>query len=141
MFKKKIEIDPVAQNLVNRIAPGTVVTGTFSSEGGLLVQGEVHCARMEVRNGPLIVQAEGKLKGNIVVTGDVWIFGQAGEANAQEGALYLEVHGAVHVAAGARTYGTIACQTLATYSGCQLNSTVKTIPVAMAPKAGEPATA
>ena len=127
LFQKKIEIDPVQQNLVNRIAPGAEFSGLFRSAGGLLIQGRATGAPMEITAGPLVVQAGGVLLGKVIVIGDCYIFGQAGDPNLPDGGLDLEVHGTVHAANTSKTYGAIACQNLATYVGCDLNSTLRTI--------------
>ncbi|WP_291517422.1 polymer-forming cytoskeletal protein [Acidovorax sp.] len=139
MFKKIIEIDPVAQNLVNRIAPGTSVSGQFHSEGGLLIQGKANCTDMRVVNGPLVLQEGASLTGTIVVHGDAFLFGKLGDATSPHGGVNLEVHGAVHVATTAETFGQIACQSLATYKGCQLNSAIRTIPKDASPLTSEAA--
>jgi cytoskeletal protein CcmA (bactofilin family) len=52
-----LTIDPIAMNVVNRVAPGSVLSGELTFEGGLLVQGEVS-GHIRV-NGRLIVWTGG----------------------------------------------------------------------------------
>lgn len=134
-FSKTIEIDPVRQNLVNRIAPGTEASGAIKTNGGLLVQGRVTGQTLEVNGGPLVLQEGGILLGKVVVVGDCYLFGTAGDQTLPNGGLDLEVHGTVHVAKTARTFGSLACQHLATYAGGSINSTIRTIPATQTPAA------
>lgn len=134
-FSKTIEIDPVRHNLVNRIAPGTEVEGAIKTTGGLLVQGRITGKTLEVTGGPLVLQVGGVLLGKVVVVGDCYLFGTAGDQGLPNGGLDLEVHGTVHVAKTAKTYGALACQQLATYAGGSINSTIRTIPLPQVPAA------
>ncbi len=135
LFSKTIEIDPVRHNLVNRIAPGTQVEGAIKTTGGLLVQGRITGKTLEVTGGPLVLQVGGVLLGKVVVVGDCYLFGIAGDPNLPNGGLDLEVHGTVHVAKTAKTYGAMACQQLASYAGGAINSSIRTIPSPQAPAA------
>lgn len=133
LFNKRIEIDPVRDNLVNRVASGAYLRGSMKTNGGMLVQGTIHGETLEISNGPLVLHEEGVLLGKVTVLGDCYIFGRAGDENLPNGGLELEVHGTVHVAKTARTFGTIACQHLATYAGGAINSVVRSIPVTSNP--------
>lgn len=127
MFKKRIELDPVKDNLCNRIAPGGAIKGAISMMGGVLVQGTVIGEPMHVHDGPLLLQEDGVLRGRIIVDGDAYIFGIAGDPNEPEGSLDLEVRGVIHLASTCRTYGVITCAEVATYKGCEVNSKIRTL--------------
>ncbi|MDX9956491.1 MAG: polymer-forming cytoskeletal protein [Anaerolineae bacterium] len=124
--KKKILIDPVSANIVNRVAEGTKVRGEYHSDGGLLLQGEIQGTPLIVSNGPLIVMAGATVSGEVVVHGDVYVFGSAGSARFPAGGLDMVVHGVLHVASTGETFGSISCKQLETYAGCRLNSAVAT---------------
>lgn len=122
-----VTIDPVDQNVVNRIAKGSRVVGEYESVGGILIQGHVDGSPLTVRDGPLILLEGGVLTGDATVHGDVFLFGRAGAADTDGGGLNLKVHGSLHIAATAKTYGTIACKQLHTYAGCLVNSAITTL--------------
>jgi hypothetical protein len=122
LFKKKIVIDPVTSNLVNRIAPGCSVAGEFNLDGGMLVQGQVTGSPMVVRNGPLLIESGGKLMGRVEVHGDVFVFGAIGDAEAHEGGVTLEVHGTLHVGETGKVFGHVVMQRLASYDGATINA-------------------
>lgn len=134
-FSKTIEIDPVRHNLVNRIAPGTEVEGAIKTTGGCLCRGALPARRWKSPVGRLWLQVGGVLLGKVVVVGDCYLFGTAGDQDLPNGGLDLEVHGTVHVAKTAKTYGALACQQLATYAGGSINSTIRTIPLPQVPAA------
>ena len=75
-----LTIDPIAMNVVNRVAAGSVLSGELTFEGGLLVQGEVS-GHLRV-NGRLIVWTGGVVRGRVEVSGDFYLFGQLGEPGA-----------------------------------------------------------
>lgn len=126
LFTKRIEIDPVRDNLTNRISTGTVMRGALTSSGGLLIQGHLVGEPLVVKEGPLLVHESGVLQGNVIVHGDCYIFGTAGSPDSEDGSLNLEVRGVLHLASTCRTFGSIVCSDLATYNGCSVNSKIKT---------------
>jgi len=128
-FTKKVMIDPVQQNITNRIAAGTVLKGEYMSKEGLLVQGSVCGEPLVIEGGILIIEAGGQLLGRVRVMGDCYIFGQAGDPSHVDGGLDLEVYGTIHVAATGVTHGAIAFHHLASYEGSSLNSKARSIPL------------
>jgi cytoskeletal protein CcmA (bactofilin family) len=70
-----ITIDPIAMNVVNRVAPGTQQGGSLKCVGGLLVQGRIE-GDLVIQGGPLIVMREGEVAGVIKCDGDAYIFGK-----------------------------------------------------------------
>ncbi|CAN7623154.1 polymer-forming cytoskeletal protein [Acidovorax delafieldii] len=127
MFKKQIVIDPVKANLVNRIAANSRLVGNLEFDGGVLLHGCIKGETATIKSGPLVIPSGGVALGNIIVYGDCYVFGCVGDPASPESEVRLEVHGTIHVADGAKTYGVLACRNLATYAGCEVNSKVVTI--------------
>lgn len=123
--EKSMIIDPVAMNIVNRIAPGSRSMGSLNFSGGLLLQGE-HRGELLVDGGPLVIYEGAGLYGNAVVKGDVYVFSQIGEP--QDTTNQLTVMGTLHLASKAVVYGTLRCVNLATYDGAKIHGVVETIP-------------
>lgn len=126
-FNKTIVIDPVKANLVHRIGANSRVAGEMEFEGGVLLHGCMKGETATIKGGPLVIPEGGLALGHIVVYGDCYVFGRVGDATEPDSDVRLEVYGTIHVADGAKTHGVLACQNLATYTGCEVNSKVVTI--------------
>ena len=120
-----LTIDPVAMNVVNRVAVGGRLHGELEFNGGLLVQGEVS-GHIRV-NGPLIIWTGGVVRGRIRVLGDLYLFGQLGvtEGSAQD--TQLECHGMAYVAQTGVSTGTLMAKRLQLYEGADLRGPFKTL--------------
>lgn len=121
-----VKIDPVAMNIVNRIAPGTVSKGDLSFEGGLLLQGH-HEGTLRMSGGPLVIEG-GSIDGHGEVHGDAWVFGRVGRAGAPEGEHSLTVHGTLHLTGRAETHAVLRAQKFAHYGVPRVSGRTETIP-------------
>lgn len=120
-----LTIDPIAMNVVNRVAPGTCLSGDLQFEGGLLIQGEV-TGKIRV-NGRLIIWKGGMLRGLIRVTGDFYLFGQLGAQNASALDTQLECMGMAYVAQTGISTGTMMAKRLQLYEGADLRGPFRTL--------------
>lgn len=120
-----LTIDPIAMNVVNRVAAGSVLSGELTFEGGLLVQGEVS-GHLRV-NGRLIVWTGGVVRGRVEVSGDFYLFGQLGEHGADVQATHLACHGMAFVAQTGVSTGTLEARRLQLYEGADLQGPFKTL--------------
>lgn len=126
-----LTIDPIAMNVTNRVASGSVVSGELAFEGGLLVQGELS-GQVQTR-GRLIVWAGGLVKGHVRVVGDLYLFGQIGEVGAAADATVVECLGTAYIANTGVCTGTLMAQRLRLYEGADLQGPFKTLKAGVAP--------
>jgi len=117
-------IDPVAMNIVNKIALGTKSAGTIACSGGLLLQGE-HRGELTVKDGPLVIYEGAVLFGSVEVHDDIYVFGQVGEPG--DKLTELTSFGTVHLTSKAVVHGALRCVKLATYNGSQIHGSLETI--------------
>lgn len=120
-----LTIDPIAMNLVNRVAAGCQLGGDLSFEGGLLVQGELS-GNIQV-NGRLIVWTGGVLRGRIRVQGDFYLFGRLGADGASPHDTSLECQGQAYVSKTGVSTGTLMARRLQLYEGADLQGPFKTL--------------
>lgn len=120
-----IVLDPLVMNIVNRIAPGGRSHGTLELAGGLLLQGE-HRGVLSVKDGPLVIYQGGRIFGEVIVYGDVYVFGTVG-ADADE-STSITVMGTMHLTSSAVVYGSMKCLKFATYDGAQIHGKIETLP-------------
>jgi len=120
-----LTIDPVAMDVVNRVAAKSFLSGDLVFEGGLLVQGEL-VGNIQV-NGCLIIWGGGVVRGRVRVTGDFYLFGRLGDpgVNAQE--TRLECQGLACVANTGVSTGTLMARRLQLYEGADLQGPFKTL--------------
>lgn len=120
-----LTINPIAMNVVNRVAAGSRLEGDLLFEGGLLVQGEIS-GQIRV-NGRLIIWKGGVVRGTVRVQGDLYLFGQLGvtEGSAQD--TQLECHGMAYVAQTGVSTGTLMAKRLQLYEGADLRGPFKTL--------------
>ena len=120
-----LTIDPIAMNVVNRVAPGSRLSGDLQFEGGLLVQGEVS-GNIRV-NGRLIIWKGGVVRGAIRVQGDLYLFGRLGAQDAEAQDTLLECIGMAYVAQTGVSTGTLMAKRLQLYEGADLRGPFKTL--------------
>ena len=75
MSGETIVIDPVGMNIVNRVAPGTVLEGDTTWSGGLLVQGTIK-GNIKIAGGPLVLMDGAVIAGKVTCLSDVYLFGK-----------------------------------------------------------------
>ena len=120
-----LTIDPIAMNVVNRVAAGTQLNGTLQFEGGLLVQGDIS-GDIQV-NGRLIVWGGGVVRGRIRVMGDLYLFGRLGAPDASAEDTILKCMGIAYVANTGVATGTLLATRLTLYEGADLQGPFKTL--------------
>lgn len=120
-----LTIDPIAMNVVNRVAAGSQLSGDLSFEGGLLVQGEI-AGNIRV-NGRLIVWTGGVVRGRVRVSGDTYLFGRLGAADASAHDTSLECQGMAYVSKTGVSTGTLMARRLQLYEGADLQGPFKTL--------------
>ena len=122
---QSIVIDPVAMNIVNRVAPGTVQTGACRWVGGLLVQGRIE-GDLEVVGGPLVLMPEGEIAGNVRGDGEAYLFGKVlarSDAELSE----LDVAGPVFLAETLHAKANITAGAFKSWEGAQVEGRIKTM--------------
>ena len=120
-----LTIDPIAMNVVNRVAAGCRLDGDLQFDGGLLVQGEIS-GQIRV-NGRLIVWKGGIVRGTVRVQGDFYLFGQLGASDASAQDTHLECLGMAYVAQTGVSTGTLMAKRLQLYEGADLRGPFKTL--------------
>lgn len=120
-----LTLDPIAMNVVNRVAAGSHLSGELQFEGGLLVQGEIS-GHIRV-NGRLIVWTGGSVRGRIHVLGDLYLFGRLGADGADPHDTSLECHGMAFVSKTGVSTGTLLARRLQLYEGADLQGPFKTL--------------
>ena len=123
-----LTIDPIAMNVVNRVAAGTQLNGSLQFEGGLLVQGDLS-GDIQV-NGRLIVWGGGVVRGRIRVSGDFYLFGQLGAPDASAEDTVLKCMGTAYVTNTGVATGTLQAARLTLYDGADLQGPFKTLKAA-----------
>lgn len=120
-----LTLDPLAMNIVSRIASGCRLDGQLHFAGGLLVQGELS-GQIAV-DGSLIVWSGGLVRGRIRVRGDLYLFGQLGDAGADPSATSVECSGMVCVAESGLSCGMLLARRLQLYEGAEVRGPFKTL--------------
>lgn len=120
-----LTIDPIAMNVVNRVAAGSQLNGDCTCQGGLLVQGEVQ-GTLDVR-GCLIVWGDAKVSGRIKIWGDLYLFGQLGLAHQSDTTTVVECMGTAYIANTGISRGALFAHRIRMYDGAQLQGPFKTL--------------
>ena len=120
-----LTLDPIAMNVVNRVATGSQLGGELQFEGGLLVQGEIS-GHIRV-NGRLIIWTGGVVRGRIRVSGDLYLFGRLGAPGASPNETSLECSGMAYVSKTGVSTGTLMARRLQLYEGADLQGPFKTL--------------
>lgn len=120
-----LTLDPIAMNVVNRVAAGSRLDGDLQFEGGLLVQGEI-AGNIRV-NGRLIIWTGGLVRGRLQVSGDLYLFGRLGAEGASAHETSLECQGMAYVSKTGISTGTLMARRLQLYEGADLQGPFKTL--------------
>lgn len=120
-----LTIDPLAMNVVNRVAAGCDLSGDLQFSGGLLVQGTLE-GHIRV-DGRLIIWTGAQVRGRIRVMGDVYLFGQLGSGAGGPHDTSLECEGMVYVSKTGVSTGTLLAKRLQTYEGAQIKGPFHTL--------------
>jgi Polymer-forming cytoskeletal len=120
-----LTIDPIAMNMVNRVAAGCRLGGDLEFEGGLLVQGEIF-GNIRI-NGRLIIWTGGVVRGTIRVQSDFYLFGQLGDPQDSGLNTHLECMGVAYVAQTGVSTGTLLAKRLQMYEGADIRGPFKTV--------------
>lgn len=120
-----LTIDPVAMNVLNRVAAGSQLDGDCLYQGGLLVQGDVK-GTLDVR-GCLIVWGGAKVSGRIKIWGDLYLFGQLGLALDTDSTTIVECMGTAYIASTGISRGALFAHRIRMYDGAQLQGPFKTL--------------
>lgn len=123
-----LTIDPLAMNVVNRVAAGCDLSGDLQFSGGLLVQGTLE-GHIRV-DGRLIIWTGAQVRGRIRVMGDVYLFGQLGSGAGGPHDTSLECEGMVYVSKTGVSTGTLLAKRLQMYEGAQLKGPFHTLQTA-----------
>jgi cytoskeletal protein CcmA (bactofilin family) len=119
-------IDPVAMNIVNRVAEGSLVSGPYLFRGGVLLQGTLN-GNGEIA-GRLVIWHTGQLRGRVQVLGDLIVLGQLGlRSDSADPDTEVECHGTAYVAATGVSTGTIVATRLRMYDGSVLQGPFRTL--------------
>lgn len=120
-----LQLDPVAMHIVNRVAAGCRLDGRLHFAGGLLVQGELS-GDLRV-DGALVVWAGAQVRGRIRVRGDLYVFGQLGDADADPEATVVECSGMVCIAESGLSTATLLARRLQLYEGALVQGPFTTL--------------
>ncbi len=123
--KDTLTLDPVAMNLVNRVARGCWLKGQLRFEGGLLVQGELE-GDVQIE-GRLVIWSGGVVRGRVSVSGDLYLFGRLGAAGGGQEDTILECQGMAYVAHTGISTGTLMARRLQLYDGADLQGPFRTL--------------
>lgn len=116
-------IDPVAMNIVNRIAAGTkITTPVMECGGGLIIDGAL-AGNVWVSDGPLVLWSGGRFKGSLYVQGDAYLFGVIEPNGADK--TQLVVTGTVYLAHTLRAKGDIAAGAFRTFQGATTEGLIR----------------
>lgn len=118
-------IDPLSMNIINRIAPESIMRGDVSFSGGVLVQGYLAGSGQVL--GRMVVWHGAQVSGHFRVVGDLYVFGRIGAVGAEAKSTVIECLGTAYIASSAATTGTITAQRLRLYEGADLQGPFKTI--------------
>ena len=122
---ESIVIDPVAMNIVNRIAPGSHQSGTYRCAGGLLVQGRIE-GDIEVTGGPLVLMPEGEIVGSVRADGEAYLFGTI-SARSEQALSELDIGGVVYLCETLQAKANITASAFRSYQGAQVEGQIKTL--------------
>ena len=123
--QQTIVIDPVAMNIVNRIAANTNGVGTFECSGGLIVEG-YFSGTLVVNDGPLVLMQGGVISGDIQCQQDAYLFGAIASRESGEQST-LNAGGVVYMAETLEARADITANVVATFEGAQVDGRIRTV--------------
>ncbi len=118
-------LDPATMNVVSRVAAGSHLNGRLLFDGGVLVQGQLS-GHIVVR-GHLVVWHDATVRGRLSVHGDVYVFGNLGDAGGPDAATSVECSGMVCVAQSGRSHAALLARRLQLYEGADVKGPFKTL--------------
>jgi cytoskeletal protein CcmA (bactofilin family) len=118
-------IDPVAMNIVNRVAAGSRCNGVNEYAGGLIVEGSI-VGDLVVADGPLVLMDGGSIQGNVRVKGDAYLFGRIQKRD-DDALSEVQVDGVVYLAESVVAQTNITAGAFKTFEGAQIEGRIKTI--------------
>ena len=122
---ESIIIDPVAMNIVNRVAAGCRQSGSLYCKGGLMVEGTIE-GEIEVVDGPLVLMPDGVMAGNIKAQGEAYLFGTI-RACSETQLTDLHVGGAAFLAETLRAHANISAGAIKSFEGAQVEGHIRTL--------------
>ncbi len=120
-----LTLDPVAMNVVSRVARGCHMNGRLLFDGGVLVQGELS-GHISV-HGHLIIWNGGVVRGRLSVQGDIYVFGSLGDLDAPASQTSVECSGMVCVAQSGSSSAALLARRLQLYEGANVRGPFKTL--------------
>jgi hypothetical protein len=120
-----LRIEPVAMNLVNRLAEGSVANGPQAFRGGLLLQGQ--WLGSGIVKGNLVLWHSALMVGHFKIEGDLYVFGNLGAESLQFGETMVECQGTTFMANTAICSATLLTVGLRLYDGANISGTIKTM--------------
>lgn len=122
---ESIVIDPVAMNILNRVAPGTRQSGVLHCAGGLMVEGTIE-GEVHVTGGPFVLMPNGLIRGKVVADAEAYLFGTV-QALSENVLSELDVAGAVFLTETLRAEANITAGAIKSYEGAQVEGRIKTV--------------
>lgn len=120
----QVAFDPVAMNVVNRIAAGTIQVGSIRCSGGLVVEGRIE-GSVEVVGGPLWLLASGEIQGKVTVEGDAYLMGPI--HSAPDGTLSeVYARGVAYLCETLQAKANVTAQALQTFHGMLVYGKLRT---------------
>jgi len=123
--KQCLDIDPVAQNIVNRIAAGSHHVGTFRWQGGLIIQGKIE-GEITVTGGAIVLMPEGEMSGVIRGDGEAILGGKINPRSSTE-LSEVDVAGSVYLAETLTAHANITAASFQSFEGAQVEGKIKTL--------------
>ncbi len=116
VFATTLDLDPVRMGIRNRVTDGSSLRGDIQYLGGVLVEGRIDGEPLII-NGHAVVLATGVVRGRVVVMGNLYLLGTAGDESMP---IDMEVHGLVYAGESSRALGQLACASKQFFAGAQL---------------------
>lgn len=121
---ESIVIDPVAMNIVNRVAEGSHQSGVLRCHGGLIVEGTIE-GEVHVTGGPFVLMPNGAVAGKVVADAEAYLFGTI-RARGDNELSDLDIAGAVFLTETLRAHANITAGAIKSYDGAQVEGRIKT---------------
>ncbi|MBS3912847.1 MAG: polymer-forming cytoskeletal protein [Hydrogenophaga sp.] len=125
MTPDTLTIDPLLMNLVHRFGPDSEIRGNLQLSGGVLVQGTL-CGEVVI-DGPLLIWSGATVCGTFHVSGDVYVFGEAGRSDEAVDATHIRCDGTACVASSAVLAGTLSARHFNIYQGADLRGSIRSL--------------
>lgn len=125
MDGESIVIDPVAMNIVNRVAPDTRQSGILMCSGGLMVEGTFE-GEIHVTGGPFVLMPSGVIAGTVTADGEAYLFGTI-RARSETELSEVDVQGAVFLTETLRADANVTAGAIKSYEGAQVEGRIKTV--------------